>query len=159
MIDFYKGDYESAGEKLGKAMKIVQQLGDPAGEAENWYAQAKIDLNKGDYEAAREKFETAMKIVQQIGDREGEASIFCQLGFLAWDLGIFQEGLCLVALACLMLSSIGHADARGSSEDLYGMAMGLRYTQQQLDSLMNEVVESYQKDRGQSLIDSAFPTG
>ncbi len=144
-IDFYKGDYKSAGEKLGKAMKIKQQLGDSAGEAENWYAQAKIDLNKGDYEAAREKFETAMKIVQQIGDREGEASIFGQLGFLAWDLGIFQEGLCLVALACLMLSSIGHSDARGSSEAVSGMAMGLRYTQQQLDSLMNEVVDTYRR--------------
>jgi hypothetical protein len=37
------------------------------------------------------------------------------------------------------------------------MAMWPRYTQQQLDSLLKEVAEAYQKDRGQSLIDAAFP--
>jgi hypothetical protein len=39
------------------------------------------------------------------------------------------------------------------------MASKLSYTQEQLDILQKEVAEAYQKDRGQSLIDAAFPKG
>jgi hypothetical protein len=37
------------------------------------------------------------------------------------------------------------------------MASELSYTQEQLDALLKEVAKTYQKDRGQSLIDAAFP--
>jgi len=115
-IDFHKGDYESAREKLGKAMKIMKQIGARAGEAEIWHAQAKIDLKECDYKTAWGNFVKSMEITQQIGDRVGEAANFFQLGFLAWELGRSQEGLRLVALAHLMLSSIGHAYSKSSSE-------------------------------------------
>lgn len=156
-IDLKKGDYESAREKFETSMKIRQQIGDPEGEAQTWHALATIDMNKGEYDAAREKFEKSMKIRQQIGDRSGEARTFNQLGNLAWKQGRSHEGLRLVALAYIMLSSMGHADAKRVSEPLSVMASELKYTQEQLDALLKEVAESYQKDRGQSLIDAAFP--
>ncbi len=79
-IDLNKGDYDAAREKFEKAMKIMQQIGDRAGEAATWHALASIDLNKGDYDAAREKFEKSMKIRQQIGDRAGEAATWHATG-------------------------------------------------------------------------------
>ena len=97
-IDLEKGDYEAARENFGKAMKIRQQIGDQAGEAANWHALASIDFDTGNYETALENFGKSMKISQQIGDQEGEAKTFYQLGLLAWEQGMLQEGLRLVAL-------------------------------------------------------------
>jgi tetratricopeptide (TPR) repeat protein len=157
MIDLNKGDYDAARDKFEKSMKIVQQIGNRAGEASTWHNLATIDLNKGDYEAAREKFETSMKIRQQIGDRAGEATTFYLLGLLSGAQGRLQEGLNLVALSNIMLSSISDADAKIAFKTFSGMASELRYTQEQFDTLMKEVSEAYQKDRGQGLIDAAFP--
>ncbi len=158
-IDLEKGDCEAAREKFGKAMNISQQIDDRAGEASTWHDLASIDMDKGNYEAAQENFEKALKIRQQIGDKAAEAATIYQLGFLAWELGRSQEGLRLVALACIMLSSIGHANAKKGFEGLSGMASKLKYTQEQIDALLKEVSEAYQKDRGQGLIDAAFPKG
>jgi tetratricopeptide (TPR) repeat protein len=156
-IDVYKGDYDAAREKFEKSMKIMQQIGDRAGEAQTWHNLASIDLNKGDYDAAREKFEKSMKIKQQIGNRAGEAATFYQLGFLAREQGRSWEGLKLVALCCVINASIGHGDTESDFKALSGMASKLKYTQEQIEAMLKEVADSYQKDRGQSLIDAAFP--
>jgi hypothetical protein len=37
------------------------------------------------------------------------------------------------------------------------MASELKYTEGQTEVLLKDVAEAYQKDRGQSLIDAAFP--
>ena len=156
-IDLNKGDYDAAREKFETAMKIMQQIGDRAGEAATWHQLATIDLQKGDYDAAREKFETALKIKQQIGDRAGEARTFSQLGVMAWKLGRVQEALRLIALGHLILVNIGHSDAKRGSENLFAAASQLSFSQAQLDALQKEVANAYGKDRGQSLIDAAFP--
>ena len=89
-IDLKKGDYEAARENFEKAMKIMQQIGDRAGEAATWHTLATIDLNKGDYEAARENFEKAMKIRQQIGDRAGEAATWHALASIDLNKGDYE---------------------------------------------------------------------
>ena len=159
-IDLQKGDYEAARENFWKAMKIRQQIGDQAGEAWTWHQLASIDLNKGDHEAARENFGKAMKIRQKIGDRLGEAVTFHQLGVLAWNQGQSHEGLRLGAIAYIMLSLLGHKDAKKSLEGLSSMTSKLSYTtQEEFDALLKEVADAYQKDRGQGLIEAAFPKG
>jgi len=158
-IDVYRGDYQAAREKFEKSMKIDQQIGDRAGEAATWHNLASIDRYRGDYQAAREKFEKSMKIKQQIGNRAGEAATFYQLGILARDQGRSQEGLRLVALCCVIYASIGHADTESAFKALSGMASGLKYTHGQIEAMLKEVSEAYQKDRGQSLIEAAFPKG
>ena len=156
-IDLRKGDYESARDKFEKSMKIKQQIGDRAGEAVTWHQLATIDLHKGDYDTARENFEKSMKIWQQIGDRAGEAATFYQLGFLAWEQGRLREGSRLVASCCVIDASIGHGDTESDFKALTGMASELKYTEEQTKALLKEVTKAYQKDRGQSLIDAAFP--
>ena len=156
-IDFKKGDYDAARKKFEKAMEIMQTIGDRVGEAGTWHQLAMIDQNKGDYEAARGNFGKAMKIWQQIGDRAGEAATFYQLGIIAWQQGRDQGALRLIALGHMIFANIGHSDAKMSFENLSAAASQLSFSQEQLDALQEEVAETYKKDRGQSLIDAAFP--
>jgi len=134
----------------------VQQIGDRAGEAATWHSLASIDLDRGEYDEARSKFETALKMRQQIGDRAGEGATFFQLGQLAAEQGRLAEGARLVALCYLIDASIGHGDAESDFRSLSGMASKLGYTQDQFDAMLREVQESYQRDRGWSLIEAAF---
>jgi tetratricopeptide (TPR) repeat protein len=151
-----QGEYDSA--RIWHQRSIDASTGSNRKEvAVAMHGIASIDLYKGDYEAARENFEKVMKIMQQIGDRAGEAAIFYQLGILVWEQGWSLEGLRLVALACIIDSSIGHADAKLDFEALTCMALELKYTQGQTESILKEVVEAYKEDRGQGLIDATFP--
>ncbi len=63
----------------------------------------------------------------------------------------------MIALGHLIFANIGHSDAKRSFENLSAVASQLSYSQEQLDALLKEVAEAYQKDRGQGLIDAAFP--
>jgi tetratricopeptide (TPR) repeat protein len=157
MIDFYYDKYEAAREKFETSMKIRQQIGNLEGEAATWHALASIEMKKGEYEAAHENFEKSMKIRQQIGDRAGEAATFYQLGILSWERDPTQNGLRLVALSYLINNSIGHERTKTSFENLSLMASKLKYTQESFDYALKEVADAYRKDRGQSLIDAAFP--
>ncbi|HPS91472.1 MAG TPA: tetratricopeptide repeat protein [Methanothrix sp.] len=156
-IDLNNGDYEAAREKFETAMKIMQQIGDQAGEASTWHQLATIDLRIGDYEAAREKFDKSMKIRQQIGDRAGEAATFSQLGVVAWENDKSRDAVRLIALGYQIFASISHSNAKVTFENLCAAASQLSLSQEQFDSLQKEVVESYSKDRGQSLLAAAFP--
>jgi hypothetical protein len=71
-------------------------------------------------------------------------------------LGKAQEGLRLVALCYLIEASIGHGDTQKDFGVLAGMASELNYTEEQIDSILKEVAELYQKDRGKGLIEAAF---
>lgn len=156
-IDLEKGNNKAARKKFRKAMNISQQIDDQAGEASTLHALASIDMDEGNYEAAQENFEEALKIRQKIGGKAAEAATIYQLGFLALELGRSEKGLLLVALAYTMLSSIGHANVKKCFEGLSGMASRLKYTQEQFDALQKEVADAYREDRGQSLIEAAFP--
>jgi tetratricopeptide (TPR) repeat protein len=121
------------------------------------HALASIDLRKGDYDLAHENFENSLKIYQQIGDSMGEALAFSQLGITSWYMGQRQEALRMIALGHLILVNIGHSDAKRISKNLSYAASRLSFSQRQLEALQREVADSYKKDRGQSLIDAAFP--
>jgi tetratricopeptide (TPR) repeat protein len=151
-----QGDYDSARTWYQKSIDASAGLNqEEIGVA--LQGLATIDVYKVDYDAAREKFEKSMKIKQQIGNRAGEAATFYQLGFLAREQGRSWEGLKLVALCCVINASIGHGDTESDFKALSGMASKLKYTQEQIEAMLKEVADSYQKDRGQSLIDAAFP--
>ena len=70
-----------------------------------------------------------------------------------------MEGARLVALCYLIDQSIGHGDTESDFRNLTAMASQLNYTQEQFDSMLQQVDESYQADRGQSLLRDAFGDG
>jgi tetratricopeptide (TPR) repeat protein len=158
-IDLEENDYAAAREKSQRALETFKQIGNRVGEAATWHQLASIDMNEGDYAAAREKFRKSLEIKQQIGDRAGEAQTFYQLGALAWKMGRLAEGMRLVALGFLILKSIGHGSTEIASRNLTVATSQLNYTQEQFDSMLRQVAESYQADRGQSLLRDAFGEG
>lgn len=158
-IDVYEGSYAAAREKFQRSLEIKQQIGNRSGEAVTLHGLATIDLRERNYNAAREKFQQAQEICCQIGDRVGEAATFFQLGMLAWKMGRLAEGVRLVALGYLIDQSIGHGDTESDFRNLSAIASRLNYTQEQLDSMLREVAESYQADGGQGLLRDAFGEG
>jgi tetratricopeptide (TPR) repeat protein len=155
-IDLNVGDYGAAREKFQKALAMLQQLGDRAGEAATWHQLATIDVHQGDYGAAREKFQKALAMLQQLGDRAGEAATFAQLGILAAQLGRSEAGLRLVTLSAMLLQSLGHADLKRVEPWVNGLASQLNYTQGQFQAMLRQVAEAYRKDGGRGLVEAAF---
>jgi len=156
LIDLKQGDYAGAREKSEKALNIKREIGNRAGEAATWHQLASIDLDQGDYAGAREKFEKALKIEQETDKRAGEAATLYQLGRLAEKAGRRAQGTSLVAACFLILQEIGHGDAPRVLKALIAMTQGLVHGQEQLQSLLEEVAQSYRQDRGWRLIEEAF---
>ncbi|HUS76040.1 MAG TPA: tetratricopeptide repeat protein, partial [Methanothrix sp.] len=159
MIDLIEDDCDSALVKYGKSLKIREQIGDRAGEAITLQNLSTIDANKGNYDSALDKCEKSLKIQQQIGDRAGEAATFNQIGIISDRRGRTEEGLRLVAISYLIVKSIGHEKSQLCSKNLSVIASRLNYSQESFDDMLKEVADSYAKDRGQGLIEAAFPKG
>ena len=158
-IDLRQGNYAAARDQFAQALTIRQQIGHRAGEAATRHQLATIDLRQGNYAAARDQFTQALTIRQQLGDRYGEAATWYQLGVLAKALGKPSEGLRLVALCYLIDQAIGHADTDSAWRALAEMASELNYTQEQMETLLQQVAEAYEADRGHGLLEAAFGHG
>ena len=156
-IDLRIGDYPNAHNKAQRALTMRQDIGDRAGEAATWHQLATIDLRISDYPNARDKFQRSLAIKQEIGDRAGAAATWYQLGKLAWKLERQAEGTALMAICFLIDQVIGHGEAESDFQQLSEMATQLNYTQEQLESLLQRVTESYNADQGASLLRAAFP--
>jgi tetratricopeptide (TPR) repeat protein len=155
-IDLNEGANLSAREKFEWSLAMKQQIGDRAGEALSWHNLASIDMNEGTYPSAREKFERALAMFQQTGDRASEAAAWFQLGQLAAKLGQVPEGLRLTGLCYLIHREIGHGYAESDLRAVTQLATQLDYTQEQLTTVLQNVNESYARDRGAQLLKNAF---
>ena len=82
---------------------------------------------------------------------------FNQLGVAAWKLSRKAQGVRLVALSWVTISSTADAHAEDGWRNLTAMARELDYTQEQFDAMIQQVAEGYKTDRGWGLIKAAFP--
>ncbi len=62
-----------------------------------------------------------------------------------------------MAVCWLIDQSIGHGDADSDFKSLSDLCRKLGYDQTAFDAMMQRTTESYQKDRGRSLLKAAFP--
>jgi hypothetical protein len=138
-------------------MPMRQQIGDRAGEAATWHQLAAIDLREGNYAAAREHFGKSLAIEQQIGDRAGEAATFYQLGITAAREEQLASAAKLVGLCFLIDQAIGHGNTQSDRRAFLGMCSKLGLTEPQVHTLLEEIGQSYQRDRGRALLKEAFP--
>jgi hypothetical protein len=70
--------------------------------------------------------------------------------------GRAKEGLHLIVLSSMIFRTIGHSEQKRIESWVNGLASELKYTQEQFDTMLQEVAESYQRDRGWGLIEAAF---
>jgi tetratricopeptide (TPR) repeat protein len=155
-LDLEKGDFQPAGAEFAKALPLFQEMGDRAGEAAIRHSLGMIHSQAGEKEKAMESFRKALLINQELADRPAEAGAFFQLGALAVQQDKMQEGLRLMALAAIVLRSIKSDDVKNVEPLVERLASQLTYTQEQFMSLVQEVLQSYAKDRGWGLVERAW---
>ena len=157
MIDFHKGKLNASKKKFLKAQRI-EQMYDPNGcSASTLHNLASIESLQKRYDVSLRLFLKALKIEQKQNDRHAQAMTFSKLGMLALWLHHLEDCLRFFALSAVILKPIGHADFRREIEPIMNdLARRLSYTPEQLETMHREMAESYQRDRGWSLIEAAF---
>ncbi|MHB8117921.1 MAG: tetratricopeptide repeat protein [Methanothrix sp.] len=155
-LDLEKGDFQSAGAKFAEALPLFQVMGDRAGEAAILHSLGMIHSQAGEKEKAMQSFKSALQINQELADKPAEAGAFFQLGTLAVQQDKMQEGLRLMALAAIVLRSIKSDDVKNVEPLVERLAAQLSYTQEQFMVLVQEVLQSYAKDRGWGLVEKAW---
>jgi tetratricopeptide (TPR) repeat protein len=155
-IDMNKGDYDIAGDEFRKALELKRKLGDRPGEAEILHSLGSIDMQRGDLDSSSENFLRALDIYQDLNDRRGEAGAFFQLGSVAIQNNRMHEGLKLMALANIILISIGSEDVKSVEPIVERFAAQLNYSQEQFMVMVREVTQSYRRDKGRSLAEGVF---
>lgn len=88
-----RGDHEAAFEKLVKALKIDEELGDLKGFGTTLHDIGLIHLSKGDSVAAFEHFEKALGIAEELGDHTGQALSLHQIGTIHFYRGDYEVAL------------------------------------------------------------------
>jgi tetratricopeptide (TPR) repeat protein len=155
-LDLEKGDFQPAGAEFAKALPLFQEMGDRAGEAAILHSLGMIHSQAGEEEKAMQSFRAALLINQELADRPAEAGAFFQLGALAVQQDKMQEGLRLMALAAIVLRSIKSDDVKNVEPLVERLAAQLSLTQEQFMVLVQEVLQSYAKDRGWGLVERAW---
>ncbi|MCX6677285.1 MAG: tetratricopeptide repeat protein [Methanothrix sp.] len=154
-LDLEKGDFPPAGAGFAKALPLFAEMGDRAGEAAILHSLGMIHSQAGEKEKAMESFRAALQINQELADKPAEAGAFFQLGALAVQQDKMQEGLRLMALAAIVLRSIKSDDVKNVEPLVERLAAQLSYSQEQFMGLVQEVLQSYAKDRGWGLVERA----
>ncbi len=155
-IDMEHGDYDPAQEKFQKLLEIDQQIGDKTNVAYDWHQLATIDVERGDYNPAQKKLKKALEIEQQIDDKANEATTCAQIGIIAAMEGRVEEGLRLVALSSMILDEIDHDDFKQAMLWINRLASELEYSPDMFEAMCGAVVEAYQQDKGQGLVEAAL---
>ncbi|MDD4448205.1 MAG: tetratricopeptide repeat protein, partial [Methanothrix sp.] len=155
-LDLEKGDFSAAGAEFTEALPLFQENGDRSGEAAILHSQGLIYSQAGEKEKASESFQKALRINQELADKPAEAGAFFQLGALAVQQDKVQEGLRLMALAAIVLRSIKSDDVKNVEPLVERLAAQLGLTQEQFMVMVQEVLQSYAKDRGWGLVERAW---
>ena len=97
-----------------------------------------------------------MQINQDLADRPAEAGAFFQLGAIAVQQDKMQEGLRLMALAAIVLRSIKSDDVKNVEPLVERLAAQLSLHPGAVHGLVQEVLQSYARDRGWGLVERAW---
>jgi tetratricopeptide (TPR) repeat protein len=155
-LNMEKGDFSAAGAEFAEVLPLFQENGDRSGEAAILQSLGMIHSQAGEKEKAVESFQKALRINQELADKPAEAGAFFQLGALAVQQDKMQEGLRLMALAAIVLRSIKSDDVKNVEPLVERLAANLSLTQEQFMVMVQEVLQSYTRDRGWGLVERAW---
>ena len=154
-LDLEKGDFQNAAAEYARALPLFRSMEDRATVSAILHSQGLIQAQAGEKALAISSFKEALAINQDLGDKAAEAGSFFQLGALAVLQDRMEEGLKLMATAAVVLRSIKSDEVRNVEPLVERLASRLNYSQEQFMVMVQEVLNSYSKDRGWGLVESA----
>jgi DNA-binding SARP family transcriptional activator/tetratricopeptide (TPR) repeat protein len=80
VIEFNRGDYESAARYFTQALSIFREIDDEYGESISLYNIGNTHLERGQTRRAIDFHERSLVISERIGDKAGQASVYHRLG-------------------------------------------------------------------------------
>jgi tetratricopeptide (TPR) repeat protein len=144
---------------LKEALDICLRIGDRHTESGIYYEIARRCQEQGDLNAAYSNLLKALNIFQPMGDVASEAAIWHQLGVLLKKQGKMDESLKFLAISYYLTNKIGHEKKEHSKRSLSKVASQLGYRPERLDAMIQEVADSYQRDKGRSLLETLINKG
>ena len=154
-LDLEKGDFQNAAAEYARALPLFREMEDRATVSAILHSQGLIQAQAGEKALAISSFKEALAINQDLGDKAAEAGSFFQLGALAVQQDRMEEGLKLMATAAVVLRSIKSDEVKNVEPLVERLASRLNYSQEQFMVMVQEVLNSYSKDRGWGLVESA----
>ena len=155
-LDLERGDFAAAATEYSEALPLFRAMDDRAGVAAILHSQGLIQAQAGEKENAVHSFKEALAVNQKLGDRAAEAGSFFQLGAIAVQQDRMAEGLRLMALAAVILRSLKSDEVKSVEPLVERLASELKYSQEQFMVMVQEVLQSYARDRGWGMVERAF---
>ena len=155
-VELTEGRLDEAREWAAQMLEIMEELGHRGGVGASLGVLAKIDYETGRYDEAREWATRALEIMEEMGNQEGVGMSLNLIAIIAYASEKPNEAIDLMTLGTLILTRIGHFDARIRGGDLEFLLTEQEYTEEDQQELLRRVSEAYQKDGGQELIDEAL---
>ena len=155
-LDLEKGDFTAAAAEFTRVLPRFREVDDQAAVAAILHSLGLIHSQAGEKEAAAKSFKESLLINQSLADRAAEAGAFFQLGALAVQQDKMAEGLRLMALAAIVLRSIKSEEVNNVEPLVERLASQLKYSQEQFMVMVQEVLNSYAKDRGWRMVEKAW---
>jgi tetratricopeptide (TPR) repeat protein len=149
------GNKDEADKLLKEALEICLQIGDRHTESVIYYELADRCLEQGDLINASSNLLKALNVLQQlIGDIAGEAAIWHRMAVLLKKQGKMDDSIKFLAISYYLNDKIGHEKKEHSKRSLLKAASQLEYSQEQLNEIIQECANSYQRDKGRSLLEA-----
>lgn len=155
-IDEFQGDNGSGRTKYENALEIIEQLGYVAGQIPYLGNLASIDQRDGNYKSALINLKRALKIAQQIADPREEAYMFLKLGLLAEKLGAIKGSIHLLLVSGKLFASLNHFELRNVEREIQTLTSQNNYSNDQIEDMYQEVIDTYKKNRGWDWVNRAF---
>ena len=156
VINDIQRNNDTAEKLLKESLEICLRIGERKIESAIYSQMAHKYLEQDDFRMASDYYLKALNIFQQTGDIASEAAAWHQLGALLKKQGKMDECLKFLAISYYLSNKIGHEKKEHSKRSLSKVASQLGYSQEQLDAVIQEGANSYQRDKGRLLLETLF---
>lgn len=155
-LHFRHGDPTLARAQFMETLSILQSFPSKIVESQTLHQLATLDLNEGLPIESLKGFRRSLAIKRELEDLKGEAATFFQLGRLAKEVDNQESCLRFLGLCCRIDQEIGSPDAEEEYKMFSDIAQAVGLSEEVAQSILNEVWEEYQDDKGESLISRTF---
>ncbi|MBF0369834.1 MAG: tetratricopeptide repeat protein [Magnetococcales bacterium] len=153
---FRLGNPEGARPLYQESLEHLRSTGQQEMEGQVLHQMATLDLNSEEHDRALDGFRQSLAIKRELADKKGEAATFYQLGRLAKAKELQEDSLYLLGVCYQLDREIGDPGAEKELQLFQEIAQALGMDPETAQGVLNQVLEAYQTDGGEALINKVF---